>query len=85
MQTVQAIDVLYIERLPFTDWRMEKKQRTQWTKQGAQMLLDARCALVNGQLNKHSAWSPQHPGLRPGIRHERWRRDLGDKLRRHDR
>jgi hypothetical protein len=31
------------------DWRMEKKQHMRWTK---------RCALLNGELNKYSGWSP---------------------------
>ena len=30
------------------DWRMEKKQHMRWTRHGAQMLLHARCALLNG-------------------------------------
>jgi hypothetical protein len=34
------------------DWRMEKKQHMRWTKTGAQMLLHARCALINGELGK---------------------------------
>ena len=29
-----------------------------WTKRGAQMLLHERCALLNGELNKYSGWSP---------------------------
>jgi hypothetical protein len=28
------------------------------TKRGAQMLLHARCALLNGELSKHSGWWP---------------------------
>jgi hypothetical protein len=40
------------------DWRMEKKQHMRWTKRGAQMLLHARCALLNGELSKYSGWSP---------------------------
>jgi hypothetical protein len=36
------------------DWRMEKKQHMSWTKRGAQMLLHARCALLNGELGKKS-------------------------------
>ena len=40
------------------DWRMEKKQHMSWTKRGAQMLLHARCALLNGELSKYSGWSP---------------------------
>jgi hypothetical protein len=40
------------------DWRMEKKQHMRWTKRGAQMLLYARCALLNGELSKYSGWSP---------------------------
>jgi hypothetical protein len=34
------------------DWRMEKKQHMRWTRRGAQMLLHARCALINGELGK---------------------------------
>ena len=40
------------------DWRMEKKQHMRWTKSGAQMLLHARCALLNGELGKYTGWSP---------------------------
>jgi hypothetical protein len=40
------------------DWRMEKKQHMRWTKSGAQMLLHARCALINGELGKYTGWSP---------------------------
>src|SRR5271165_6097779 len=40
------------------DWRTEKKQHMRWTKRGAQMLLHARCALLNGELGKYSGWSP---------------------------
>ena len=40
------------------DWRMEKKQQIRWTKRGAQMLLHARCALLNGDLSKYSGWPP---------------------------
>jgi hypothetical protein len=32
---------------------MEKKQHMRWTKTGAQMLLHARCALINGELGKY--------------------------------
>ena len=47
------------------DWRMEKKQHMRWTKRGAQMLLHARCALLNGELGKYTSWSPtkSSPGL----------------------
>jgi hypothetical protein len=40
------------------DWRMEKKQHMRWTRRGAQMLLHARCALINGELGKYTGWSP---------------------------
>jgi hypothetical protein len=40
------------------DWRMEKKQHMRWTRRGAQMLLHARCALLNGELGKYTLWSP---------------------------
>jgi hypothetical protein len=40
------------------DWRMEKKQHMRWTRRGAQMLLHARCALLNGELGKYTMWSP---------------------------
>jgi hypothetical protein len=40
------------------DWRMEKKQHMRWTQRGAQMLLHARCALLNGELGKYTLWSP---------------------------
>ena len=36
------------------DWRMEKKQHMRWTRRGAQMLLHARCALLNGELGKYT-------------------------------
>ena len=39
------------------DWRMEKKQHMRWTQHGAQMLLHARCALLNGELGKYTLWS----------------------------
>ena len=39
------------------DWRMEKKQHMRWTPRGAQMLLHARCALLNGDLGKYTGWS----------------------------
>jgi len=32
------------------DWRMEKKQHMRWTRCGAQMLLHARCAVINAEL-----------------------------------
>jgi hypothetical protein len=38
------------------DWRMEKKQHMRWTQRGAQMLLHARCALLNGELGKYTGW-----------------------------
>jgi hypothetical protein len=40
------------------DWRMEKKQHMRWTQRGAQMLLHARCALLNDELGKYTMWSP---------------------------
>ena len=40
------------------DWRMAKKQHMRWTKRGAQILLHARCALLNGELGKYTGWSP---------------------------
>jgi hypothetical protein len=40
------------------DWRMEKKQHMRWTRRGAQRLLHARCALLNGELGKYTRWSP---------------------------
>jgi hypothetical protein len=40
------------------DWWMEKKQHMRWTRRGAQMLLHARCALLNGELGKYTSWSP---------------------------
>jgi hypothetical protein len=33
---------------------MEKKQRMRWTRHGAQMLLNARCAPLNGELGKYT-------------------------------
>jgi hypothetical protein len=40
------------------DWRMEKKRHMRWTQRGAQMLLHVRCALLNGELGKHTGWFP---------------------------
>jgi hypothetical protein len=40
------------------DWRMEKKRRMRWTQRGAQTLLHARCALLNGELGNYTGWSP---------------------------
>jgi hypothetical protein len=40
------------------DWRMKKKQHMRWTRRGTQMLLPARCALLNGELGKYTGWSP---------------------------
>jgi hypothetical protein len=40
------------------DWRMEKKQHMRWTRHGAQMLLNAPCALLNGELGKYTRWLP---------------------------
>jgi hypothetical protein len=45
------------------DWRMEKKQHMRWTRRGAQMLLHARCALINGELGKYTGWSPTDSSL----------------------
>jgi hypothetical protein len=45
------------------DWRMEKKQHMRWTRRGAQMLLHARCALINGELGKYTGWSPAESSL----------------------
>src|ERR1700676_1469323 len=45
------------------DWRLEKKQHMRWTKSGAQMLLHARCALINGELGKYTGWSPTDSSL----------------------
>ena len=39
------------------DWRMEKKQHMRWTRRGAQMLLHARGALLNGEVGKYTRWS----------------------------
>ena len=39
------------------DWRMQKNQHMRSTKRVAQMLLHARCALLNGELSKYSGWS----------------------------
>lgn len=38
------------------DWRMEKMQHMRWTQRGTQMLLHARCALLNGELGKYTGW-----------------------------
>jgi hypothetical protein len=40
------------------DCRMEKKQHMRWTHRGAQMLLHARCALLNVELVKYTLSSP---------------------------
>jgi hypothetical protein len=29
-----------------------------WIRRGAQMSLHARCALINGELDKYTLWSP---------------------------
>jgi hypothetical protein len=42
------------------DWRMEKKQDMRWTHRGAQILLHARCALINGELGKYLGGRPQN-------------------------
>jgi hypothetical protein len=39
------------------DWRMERKQHRRWTRRGAQMLLHARCAMLNGKLGIYTGWS----------------------------
>jgi hypothetical protein len=49
------------------DWRMEKKQHMRWTKTGAQMLLHARCALINGELGKYTGWSPTDSSLEQAV------------------
>ena len=49
------------------DWRMEKKQHMRWTKSGAQMLLHARCALINGELGKYTGWSPTDSSLEQAV------------------
>src|SRR4029077_3729428 len=49
------------------DWRMEKKQDMGWTKSGAQMLLHARCALINGELGKYTQWSPTDSSLEQAL------------------
>ena len=41
------------------DWRMQKKQHMRWTRFGAQMLLHARCALINGELGKYTGLGAQ--------------------------
>jgi hypothetical protein len=49
------------------DWRMEKKQHMRWTRRGAQMFLHARCALLNGELGKHTRWSPSESSQVPAV------------------
>jgi hypothetical protein len=49
------------------DWRMEKKQHMRWTRTGAQMLLHARCALINGELGKYTGWSPTDSSLEQAV------------------
>ena len=49
------------------DWRMEKKQHMRWTKSGAQTLLHARCALINGELGKYTGWSPTDSSLEQAV------------------
>jgi hypothetical protein len=49
------------------DWRMEKKQHMRWTRRGAQMLLHARCALINGELGKYTGWSPTDSSLEQAV------------------
>jgi len=46
---------------------MEKKQHMRWTKSGAQMLLHARCALINGELGKYTQWSPTDSSLEQAL------------------
>jgi hypothetical protein len=48
------------------DSRMEKKRRMRWTRRGAQMLLQARCALINRD------WA-NTPGGRPQNHRRCWR------------
>jgi hypothetical protein len=36
------------------NWRMCKKQQARWSARGAQMLLNVRCALLNGDLAQHT-------------------------------
>jgi hypothetical protein len=51
-------------------WRapiLEKKQHMRWTKSGAQMLLHARCALINGELGKYTGWSPSDSSLEQAV------------------
>ena len=49
------------------DWRMEKKQHMRWTRRGAQMLLHARCALINGELGKYTGWSPAESSMEQAV------------------
>jgi hypothetical protein len=49
------------------DWRMEQKQHMRWTKTGAQMLLHARCALINGELGNYTGWSPTDSSLEQAV------------------
>ena len=49
------------------DWRMEKKQHMRWTKNGAQMLLHARCALINGELGKYTGWLAPDSSLEQAV------------------
>ncbi len=37
--------------------RMCKRQQMRWSRRGAQMLLNARCALLNRELSKYTGWS----------------------------
>jgi hypothetical protein len=39
-------------------FRMEKKQHMRWSQRGAQILLHARCALLKGELGKHTGSLP---------------------------
>jgi TnpA family transposase len=52
------------------DCRMERKQHMRWTRRGAQMLLHARCALINERTGQTPGGRPQnHRWSRPW-RHE---------------
>jgi hypothetical protein len=38
-----------------------------WNKSGAQKLLHARCALINGELGKYAGWSPTDSSLEQAV------------------
>jgi hypothetical protein len=46
---------------------MEKKQHMRWIKNGAQMLLHARCALINGELGKYTGWLAPDSSLEQAV------------------